>query len=187
MDLKDHQYNQFDAYAEWTDTTAKYPTTAPQGYCSEPSYLALGIADEAGELCTTRPDESRLKEGGDVLWYAARYATKVLGVNFSAIVRDAMSLPDAALGFGPVRNGLAYVAIIAGVEKKRIRDGSMWNNATRALKAEAAYGALVRVVSWVSWELAAAGYSLDEAIAKNMGKLTARLEAGTIHGDGDNR
>lgn len=177
----------FDKYAEWTDTTAKYPTTAPQGYCSEPSYLALGIADESGELCTTRPGEERLKEGGDVLWYAARYATKVLGVNFSAIVRDALSLPDDALGVVPHRSGLAHVATIAGVEKKRIRDGSQWNQATRAAKAEAAYSALVRVVSWVNWELAAAGYSLEQAIDKNMGKLTARLEAGTIHGDGDNR
>lgn len=173
--------NLFDEYANWTDTTAKYPVTAPQGYCSEPSYLALGIADEAGELAESMPGEERLKEGGDVLWYAARYATKVLGVNFSAVVADAISRVN------PARHITLHVGILCGVEKKRIRDGSRWTNEVRAEKAANAYAALVNVVAWVLWELSAAGYTLEEAVNANMGKLTKRLEAGTIHGDGDNR
>lgn len=173
--------NVFDDYANWTDTTAKYPVTAPQGYSSEPSYLALGIADEAGELTESMPGEERLKEGGDVLWYAARYATKVLGVNFSAVVAD------SALRTNPARNIAVYTGIICGVEKKRIRDGSRWNNDVKAEKTANAYAALVKVVAFVEWEMSACGYTLEDAINRNMGKLTARLEAGTIHGDGDNR
>lgn len=173
--------NLFDQYATWTDTTAKYPVTAPQGYCSEPSYLALGIADEAGELVESMPGEERLKEGGDVLWYAARYATKVLGVNFSAVVADAVSRER------PARNIVVHTGIICGVEKKRIRDGRNWSNEVRAEKAANAYAALVNVISFVAWELQAAGYTVEDAVNANMGKLTKRLEAGTIHGDGDNR
>lgn len=178
--------NLFDSYANWTDTTAKYPVTAPQGYCSEPSYLALGIADEAGELAESMPNEERLKEGGDVLWYASRYATKVLGVNFSAVVADAKKA-QANFDAKPHRNAILYTGIICGVEKKRIRDGSRWNSEVRAEKMANAYAALVNVVAWVEWELAAVNYSLEDAVNANMGKLTKRLEAGTIHGDGDNR
>lgn len=173
--------NLFDEYASWTDTTAKYPVTAPQGYCSEPSYLALGIADEAGELSEAMVGDERLKEGGDVLWYCSRYATKVLGVNFSAVVEDARSRVN------PARHAILHTGIICGVEKKRIRDGSRWTNEVRAEKTANAYAALVNVVAWVMWELHASGFSLEDAINANMGKLTKRLEAGTIHGDGDNR
>lgn len=172
----------FDEYANWTESVAKYPPTA------EPFYLALGIADEAGELSKAMPGEERLKEGGDVLWYAARYATKVLGVNFSAVVADAISRAHPAPNITlPAPNITLHVGILCGVEKKRIRDGSRWTNEVRAEKAANAYAALVNVVAWVLWELSAAGYTLEEAVNANMGKLTKRLEAGTIHGDGDNR
>lgn len=166
--------NLFDEYAAWTDSVAKYPPTA------EPFYLALGIADESGELSDANPGIDRLKEGGDVLWYCARYAVRVLGVNFSSVVADSSS---GQL----VRNATKHIGIICGVEKKRIRDGHMWDHAVRGKKTEAAYAALVSVINWVRWELDAAGYSIEDAINANMGKLKARLEAGTIQGDGDNR
>jgi NTP pyrophosphatase (non-canonical NTP hydrolase) len=173
--------NLFDQFAEWTDTTAQYPVTAPQGYCSEPSYLALGIADEAGELADSMPGEERLKEAGDVLWYCSRYATKVLGIPFSVIVEEAKEKVE------PSRNAIKHAGIICGVEKKRIRDGHAWDDDKRNEKHLNARSALIRVVSWVMWELASCDYYIEQAINANMAKLTGRLEAGTIHGDGDNR
>ena len=175
--------NLFDDYAGWTDTTAKYPVTAPSGYCSEPSYLALGIADEMGELVVTGLDENRLKEAGDVLWYAARYATKVLRVNFSAAVEDARFLVLDDKHFHITEQ----TGIICGVEKKRIRDSASWNDLIRGDKERAAYSALVKVITYVIDMLHEGGYTIEQAIERNMGKLNARLQSGTIHGDGDNR
>lgn len=164
----------FDEYASWTDTTAKYPPEA------EPFYLALGIADEAGELAEALPGPDRLKEGGDVLWYAARYAVKVLGVPFSDVVRDSLDLAFP-------RSATPYVGTICGVEKKRIRDGANWDEAKRDEKMSAAYSSLVYVIAWVNGELTAAGFTLEQAAEANMGKLNKRLADGTIQGDGDNR
>ena len=174
--------NLYDQYADWTDTTAKYPVTAPAGYCSEPSYLALGIADESGELSIAMPGTDRLKEGGDVLWYAARYAKCVLGVPFSEVVEAACNiLPHQC------KYITTHLGIICGVEKKRIRDGHLWDEKKKAEKKGAAWGALVNVVGWVRLELMAANYTLEDAIDANMGKLEARAAAGTLQGDGDNR
>lgn len=164
----------FDDYAKWTDNVAQYPVN------SEAFYLALGIADECGELLGCNRDQD-VKEAGDVLWYAARYATKVLGVNFSAVVEDATA------GGQVVVEITKYVGIICGVEKKRIRDGDNWSDAKRAQKIEDSYNALVRVVCWVHNILNSRNFTLVDAIELNIQKLGARLDAGTIKGDGDNR
>lgn len=163
----------FDDYAKWTDNVAQYPETA------EAFYLALGIADECGELSSCATEED-LKEAGDVLWYAARYATRVLGVNFSAVVEDALS--DAT-----IVNINRDVGAICGVEKKRIRDGASWDGQKSAEKVKVSYTALVNVVRWVNNIVTARGHSLEDAIQLNIQKLSARLDAGTIKGDGDNR
>ncbi len=181
--VQEKQGNIFDLYADWTDTVAKYPVTA------EPYYLALGIADEIGELCGCDADNV-VKEAGDVLWYCARYAKNVLRVNFSVIVEDKKA------GMCDISE---QVGILCGVEKKRIRDGHMWNNEVRAKKTEAAYAALVQIVGWVALTIDLRGRiaydlstdvernALGYAVQMNMGKLEARAAAGTLQGDGDHR
>lgn len=169
--------NIYDQYASWTDTVAKYPPTA------EPHYLALGIADELGELAGTSGNVNVLKEGGDVLWYCARYSTRVLGIAFSTMIDSVRYAPVTPSD----RNVMASVGILCGVEKKRIRDGANWDNVTFTKKRRAARDALCDVLVWVHSELAKAGYTLSDAIDANQGKLNDRLEAGTIQGDGDNR
>lgn len=85
----------FDAYQEWTRTTAVYPVSTK---IEELSYLALGLNGEAGEVADKvkrilrdRDDgadpitaESIAYELGDVLWYLARLAD-ALGFGLSEI------------------------------------------------------------------------------------------------------
>lgn len=167
---------EFDMYAEWTDKTAKYPPEA------EPFYLALGIADEAGEFDAAFGDNV-IKEAGDVLWYSARYATKVLSLSFSDVIAATAELTDS-----PEDVVLAVeVGTICGVEKKRIRDGEMWTTQVRHAKNTAARDALIRILAHISIRLEVLGLSLEAAARENINKLEKRLEGGTIQGDGDNR
>lgn len=169
--------NLYDAYASWTDSVAKYPPTA------EPFYLALGIADESGELvAATLPDEV-LKEGGDVLWYCARYSVRVLRIPFSMMIDALVHTPRGVWSEDAMKN----IGTIAGVEKKRIRDGEMWDDAKLAAKQREARNAVVQVLAWVRNELNQAGFTIADAIEANQGKLNKRAEDGTLRGDGDNR
>lgn len=167
--------NFFDAYASWTDRVAKYPPTA------EPFYLALGIADEAGEYASAEGRNHLISEAGDVLWYAARYCRNVLGVPFSNLVADAQESRGS--------NALMSVLVgtICGVEKKRIRDGELWSTDKIAQKNGDSYNALVAIVHRLNEELLDFGVTLQEALELNMEKLGARLQAGTIRGDGEDR
>ncbi len=166
-------FSAFDDYAAWTDSVAQYPPDA------EPFYLALGIADEIGEYSVAVDEDSQLAEAGDVMWYCARYATRVLGVPFSDVVRDSVNSSP--------RLAMANVGIICGFEKKRIRDGESWSEEKRAQKAAQAYTALCCIIAWVQAGIWRRPISLREAISYNRSKLSMRLEAGTIKGDGDNR
>lgn len=167
--------NIYDAYAAWTDSVAKYPPAA------EPFYLALGIADEIGELDAARGPEEILKESGDVLWYCARYCTKVIGIPFSGAVSIIERLPNA------VTTVSRAVGILCGVEKKRIRDGADWDDNKKYDKIEESTSAMLDVLRFVKNSLAAEGFTIGKAMSTNIKKLEARADAGTIQGDGDNR
>lgn len=170
-------YNLFEQYAEWTDKTAQYPVTA------ENQYLALGIADECGELADAFFPDEVLKESGDILWYAARYAVKTLNVPFHSIIIRT-DLYSASPSYKQV---IHAVGIICGVEKKRVRDGDSWTAGTREEKNLNASSALTRVLTWVQIELRKSGFTLEQALYANQEKLNRRLEENTIKGDGDNR
>lgn len=169
---KPNELQLFDDYAAWTDIVAQYPPTA------EAYYLALGIADEMGEFSACAQDEC-LAEAGDVMWYCARYATKVLGVPFSDVVKDsALTSP---------RFAMANVGIICGYEKKKIRDGDTWSPEKHAQKAATTYTALCAIVAWVANGPFRGPINLAEAVSSNRLKLSKRLDADTIRGDGDHR
>lgn len=170
-----------DQYAVWTDEVAKYPPTA------EPFYLALGIADECGELEDAACEKDSVEvmaECGDVMWYSARYSTRVLGLPFSALVFAAEQISRLWK-----INIIEAVGAICGVEKKRIRDGELWDDAKREEKNHAAADALVKVIAWAlatTRESNPAAAPID-IVTINRAKLSARLESGTIRGDGGNR
>lgn len=170
--------NLLDEYSAWTDDFAVYPKTA------EPHYLALGICEELGELSRAALIDDVILEAGDVLWYAARYSRLVLGTPFSAFARsDAFASVDHT----PLTS-LEAAAIIAGVEKKRLRDGANWDAKKRLEKNAAASEALQIIIKHtieMAWRRA--GATITVLLTKNKAKLTARRAADTLHGDGDHR
>ncbi len=173
------QLNVYDQYSEWTDCVAVYPKI------HEPHYLALGLVEEMGELYRAPNPNDAVAEAGDVLWYAARYARLVLKVPFSDI-----ALPIDVEGdiFKNEWTPMEALAIIAGVEKKRLRDGETWSAEKLAAKEADAKEALRIVVSEaLTFAYQRSGVNPANVIAKNMSKLTARLEASQIRGDGDHR
>lgn len=84
------QYQVFDAYQDFTDSTAIYPPE--KGL----EYTALGLASEAGEFAgkvkkmirdSNYDTEAMIAELGDVLWYVARAAAE-LDVHLSDVAKD---------------------------------------------------------------------------------------------------
>ena len=84
------QYQVFDAYQDFTDSTAIYPPE--KGL----EYTALGLASEAGEFAgkvkkmirdKTYDTDAMIAELGDVLWYVARAAAE-LDVHLSDVAKD---------------------------------------------------------------------------------------------------
>lgn len=84
------QWTTFDAYQDFTDSTAIYP--ARLGL----EYTALGLASEAGEFAgkvkkairdNTYDTDAMVAELGDVLWYLARAAAE-LDVHLSDVAKD---------------------------------------------------------------------------------------------------
>lgn len=166
--------NIFDQYAVWTETVAQYPVT------QEAPYLVLGIADEWGELNQAVGD-NYLAEAGDVCWYIARYCTKVLRVSFQKAFEDSKAEVPSQWSI------ISFTGTLAGIEKKRIRDGAGWSEELLYRKNQIAYGAIKKLLCTLSWLLVSRGYTIEEALIYNMKKLNKRLEVGTIKGDGDNR
>lgn len=89
----DHSYmdsfQNFDAYQDFTDSTAIYPDDKAL------EYVALGLASEAGEFAGkikkfirdgTYDTNDIASELGDVVWYCAR-AAEEMGLLFSDVVR----------------------------------------------------------------------------------------------------
>lgn len=84
------QYTEFDAYQDWTDTTAIYPEDNAQ------EYLMYGLISEVGELAGKMKKELRdgsvfsrddfIKELGDVLWYVGQLASSS-GIFLSDVAR----------------------------------------------------------------------------------------------------
>ena len=81
---------EFDAYQDFTDTTAIYPEDKAL------EYVALGLASEAGEFAgkikkmirdNNHDQDAMIAELGDVLWYLARAAAE-LDVHLSDVAID---------------------------------------------------------------------------------------------------
>jgi NTP pyrophosphatase (non-canonical NTP hydrolase) len=84
------QWYEFDAYQDFTDTTAIYPPE--KGL----EYTALGLASEAGEFAgkvkkairdNNWDTDAMAAELGDVLWYVARAAAE-LDIHLSSIAKE---------------------------------------------------------------------------------------------------
>ena len=87
---EEDQKHSFDAYQDFTDTTAIYPPSKAL------EYLAMGLTSEAGEVAGkvkkwvrdgVLNQDDLIAELGDVLWYVAQFAS-ALDVYLSDIAED---------------------------------------------------------------------------------------------------
>lgn len=183
--------NFFDEYTRWTDTVAQYPPAV------EGAYLALGIANELGELIEKREDVSVgqaewrsnvRKEAGDVCWYLARYGFRVLRHPTSSVISSALFDYEERPYPIDVEHVVQAAGVIAGVEKKRIRDGETWDQAKEEHYNERAHKAARVLWGYLSQVLEESGKcSLVDVMQQNQQKLEKRLVAGSIRGEGDAR
>lgn len=172
-----------DDYQVWTETTAIYPREHWR------SYLALGIADEAGELLekiehyttgTRRPHVTELMdEAGDVLWYAAQLLNRI-GTTFGLLPVDRIARSEhEATIVSCTHFVVIHAAYIAGRAKKNLRDGAVVD------------GKIIEAITKLMLALDSLcnsfGYSLAVVAARNMDKLGGRKDRGVLGGDGDKR
>jgi len=168
----------------------------------QPTYPALGLAGEAGEICEKLADGivggELAKELGDVLWYIANLAEdmgadmlSILPASLASRVGHFSELQDAAAEPAPNLKPYPAALRLAGKAgavceraKKLIRDdGGTLTDERRSLIASGLAEAFIAVASLAS----ALGASLDDIAAENVRKLRSRKERGRITGDGDNR
>jgi len=176
---------------------------------NQPTYPALGLAGEAGEICEKLADgivgEELAKELGDVLWYIANLAEdmgadmlSILPASLASRIEqfDAFQAVAAEPGPPPCSStpnlephpAALRLAGKAGMvcerAKKLIRDdGGTLTDERRSLIASGLAEAFVAVANLAS----ALGANLDDIAAANVRKLRSRKERGRITGDGDNR
>lgn len=171
----------FVEYVEFTDTVALYPKEV------ENQYLALGIADELGELVLERETDPFTKEAGDCFWYLLRYAHYVLKVDLNDWYDRASQARNLPNQTEFLTAAIGYAGVICGYEKKKLRDGSTWDEkkaeAKRGAAEVACYKLLMEIIKLASFF----GVSKEVIMSLNVQKLTGRKEAGTIKGDGGNR
>lgn len=175
-----------DDYAAWTDKTAQYPINC------EPYYLAMGAVDEAGEMVekivaggNVVDDQILIPEIGDVCWYLGRYTYRVLETSLHDLVAHAV---DEYAKDGTDSDTLFIgLATLCGIEKKRLRDGDNWDDATKAAKRSRAIAAVGKSLAVLHRFCVHLGTTLIAVCEANQTKLNERLARNTIKGDGDSR
>lgn len=204
------------AYADFTVSTAKYPTEIAQlagNVSAAVLYTSIGLSNEVGELAELFDAEALREEFraeryrkawgelGDVQWYAARLCAEMPELpTFESMVQVAMQRLDAqemrelrVSGFDLQSALCAHSGRVLGVVKKMMRDGADWSAEKRAEKIAELHEHLQAVVS-VSVEFAERTGPLvgcdggySNVLRSNADKLSDRKERGVLKGDGDNR
>lgn len=171
----------FSDYVKWQEIVSQYPVTA------ENYYLALGLADEWGEVCSANSLDDIKKELGDFCWYLFRYYNRVLNGDIS-ITLAAIEIDLESIKVESSKTAITYgIGIICGIEKKRLRDRLLWTVSKREEKTAAAYMATRTIIANVMKICTFFGTDLTEILQINQNKLSNRLASNTIRGDGDNR
>lgn len=177
----------FTEYSQQTARTAEYPEDQAE------LYLALGIADETGELKDAllknmSPSKRRIvaREMGDVYWYLSELLRHTDGEIKSKEPQEVFwskSKMDPAYGEKCVENALQKATSIAGHAKKAIRDDGgefteerkHWvNNLLMRMKSD---------LEMAAHHLGLGGEKV--VLTMNAEKLTERDEEGLIRGEGE--
>jgi len=164
-------------YQKKARSTAIYPNIG-----NNFAYVALGMADEAGELLEKAYDQNTKrselsKELGDVCWYASQACSEI-GASLADITP---SKPELATDIGSL---VVAASKIAGKAKKAIRDDEGVITEEKAKDIEALVGQVLGCVSSYAESL---GTTLDKVLEQNIEKLFSRKERGVLKGSGDNR
>lgn len=183
-------------YSAFTAKTARYP------HILEKPYLALGLCDEICDEFNRAMERGHATdmflELGDGQWYACRLAN-AFDFEFAGIVASAKIVYGemTTQGIGTVDNPLYEMVktagAIAGRIKKFERDRDTWNEHTMSDFHETIRVLLVRFVALsmktvdVIWRIDSTLGNYDDCLLANTAKLGARLERGTLRGEGDHR
>lgn len=173
----------FEEYSQQTHRTAAYPEDQAE------LYLALGIADEAGELfdaLTTKTINGQRREKitaemGDVYWYVSELSRQLdVTANGFDHYQTGMDLEE---GKDRVELALRYACQIAGQAKKALRDdgGEFTDSRARRIKS---------MLTDVRNNLRSAAHHLglggeEVVLTRNAEKLSIRDEEGLIQGEGE--
>lgn len=204
-DAVDRIHNAAIAFAAFTQTVATYPRE------SRKEYVVLGACNEAGELVDAL-DQNRegafdmakyakaFDELGDVVWYLARVPVEfALSASFGEMcLAAAMEIKDhpreSPVTCVELQLGLMkYTGLMAGVVKKMLRDGDVWNETKRKQKLEELernlYEALKLVIEHTERTSPLLGIEggFAHLLRLNTDKLQDRKERGVLKGDGDAR
>lgn len=193
-----------DEYQTFTNTTAVYPREFVPGTAAGNIYLALGLADEAGELCEKisvftsqvsyiheKPlrkitKQDILDEMGDVMWYAARLADDN-GRKLSQMIHNAPPYAGIATLDGIAMFICAKAGYVAGRTKKRLRDIDKMDEGELQENFAAQFIAIGEIFSALGVMGRFFGSQLHEIMEMNRIKLSSRKQRGVIQGDGDKR
>jgi len=157
------------------------------------AYMALGLAEEAGEtldgvraLERRRDTENAIKElameCGDVMWYTSECA-HAWGIDLTQcpITQEPMEAVTPSEWVDLlIKNALA----VSGLAKKLIRDADMVIDEERRQKVAMRLGTIVQVLREI---LKFTQYDLDWVMEQNIEKLARRKSEGKLRGDGSNR
>jgi NTP pyrophosphatase (non-canonical NTP hydrolase) len=174
-------------YVKIVEKTAIYPNkiiTVP--YYSGADYAKLGLIGEYGEICNKLKKVYRDNEGnyssetilaltkeiGDVYWYIAALCNKEFNISFVACYETAkkMSQSNESYLFTNIYRGIYYASQICFPADPD--------------HVEANVTLLLNCLESINKYL---GLRTENILEINYEKLSQRLEANTIKGDGDNR
>jgi NTP pyrophosphatase (non-canonical NTP hydrolase) len=179
------QFETFQEYAEWTDTTAVYPSEHAD------NYVAFKLFSEVGELFGkvgkfVRGDYGHTDEGkakffadmhseiGDVLWYLGRTFRQTSSrQRRENMFRNAEPFWRAFDPFPDVRTSEDFIHTMRRVL-------TMYH-------ADHLYLADHEWLIWLAKVANLCSVTLKDCAEKNYRKLTDRMERGKIKGSGDNR
>jgi hypothetical protein len=201
------------AYQEGTADTAIYPEVG-RGTPTAVLYTALGLTNEAGELAGVVKKMLRdstaqatvrskvYKEGGDILWYAARFLAELFiqmsdvcgDLDVFADFQDATADPALSDGY-PDATRRSATAVLYCTLKLAGSAGKAADAATVVLDGSASPTVMAAqvgehmnaVMYWLARVADEVGLSLADIANGNRAKLLDRQERGVIGGSGDDR
>lgn len=159
------------------------------------TYMALGLAEEAGEVIeavrqlnfgrdSNKALEELAMECGDLMWYTSECA-RAWGIDLANIsITKGPSSSKAVTHSEWTFLLMRCVTAISGLTKKLIRDAGLVVDEERRQKVSIHLGLIVEILQEI---LKFGPFDLEWVMENNLAKISRRRKENTIHGDGSNR